>query len=49
MDRHEEKEARGEKERSVAHFSDETIKPCVHTASSCCAALMYNYLFMRAH
>ncbi len=35
---------RGDKERSVAHFSDETHKPCVHTASSHCAALVCNYL-----
>lgn len=44
MDRHEEKEAKGEKERLVAHFSPEL---CIHTASSCCsAALMFKYLFM---
>lgn len=49
MDRHEEKKAREEKERTVTHFSDETPKLCVHTASSCCAAQMYNYLFMPAH
>lgn len=36
MDRHEDKEERGKKERPVAHFSNETPKLCIHTASSCC-------------
>lgn len=38
MDRHEEKEVRGKKERLVAHFSEETPQLCIHTARKlqCC-------------
>lgn len=42
MDRHKEKEAEGEKETMMAHFSEETLKLCVHTANSSCVAIMYS-------
>lgn len=40
------KKAGGEEERSVAHFSDETLELCIHTVSSCSATQMYKYLFV---